>query len=162
MAVKEKTVKSYCYYQSPIGRLLLVGTDGVLEELHFPNSLEQIQIPEDWRCDEQSFQQVLQQLGEYFAGRRRQFDLKIAPKGTDFQKSVWQELCRIPFGQTASYGDIAMRIGNPKACRAVGLANAKNPLPIIVPCHRVIGKDGSLTGFGGGLAIKQQLLDIEN
>ncbi len=155
-------MKKYCYYQSPIGKLLLVGADGVLEELHFPNSSEQIHIPEDWQCDEQCFQPALQQLAEYFTGSRQQFDLKIAPKGTTFQQSVWQELCKIPFGQTASYGEIAERIGNPKACRAVGLANAKNPLPIIVPCHRVIGKDGSLTGFGGGLEIKKQLLDIEN
>ncbi len=140
---------------------MLVGADGVLEELHFPNRLEQIQIPDDWRYDEECFQQALQQLAEYFNGSRQQFDVKIAPKGTVFQESVWQELCKIPFGQTASYGEIAKRIGNPKACRAVGLANAKNPLPIIVPCHRVIGKDGSLTGFGGGLEIKKQLLDLE-
>ncbi len=154
-------MKQYCYYESSIGKLLLVGADGALEELHFPNSLEQLQIPDDWRYDEECFQQALQQLAEYFNGSRQQFDLKIAPKGTVFQESVWQELCRIPFGQTASYGEIAKRIGNPKACRAVGLANAKNPLPILVPCHRVIGKDGSLTGFGGGLEIKKQLLDLE-
>lgn len=161
MLAKEKTLKQYCYYQSSIGKLMLVGADGVLEELHFPNRLEQIQIPDDWRYDEECFQQALQQLAEYFNGSRQQFDVKIAPKGTVFQESVWQELCKIPFGQTASYGEIAKRIGNPKACRAVGLANAKNPLPIIVPCHRVIGKDGSLTGFGGGLEIKKQLLDLE-
>ena len=161
MVAKERTVKQYCYYQSPIGTLLLVGTDGVLEELNFPNRLEQIEIADDWQCDEECFKQALQQLAEYFAGSRQHFDLKIDPKGTVFQKSVWQELRKIPFGKTASYGEIAKRIGNSKACRAVGLANAKNPLPIIVPCHRVIGKDGSLTGFGGGLKIKKQLLDLE-
>ena len=154
-------MKQYCYYQSPIGTLLLVGTDGVLEELHFPNTLEQIKIADSWQCNEECFKEALHQLAEYFAGSRQQFDLKIDPKGTVFQKSVWQELRRIPFGKTASYGEIAERIGNSKACRAVGLANAKNPLPIIVPCHRVIGKDGSLTGFGGGLEIKKQLLDLE-
>lgn len=155
-------MKQYCYYQSPIGKLLLVGTDGILEELHFPSSLEQVKIAEEWQNDEASFKQTLQQLGEYFAGNRQKFDLKISPKGTAFQERVWQELCQIPFGRTASYGEIAERIGNPKACRAIGMANAKNPIPIIVPCHRVIGKDGSLTGFGGGLDIKEQLLKLEN
>lgn len=154
-------MKHYCYYDSPIGKLLLVGADALLEELHFPSELSQREIPDDWQCDEHFFQQALQQLGEYFAGRRQQFDLPIAPQGTIFQQSVWEELRKIPFGQTASYGEIAERIGNPKACRAVGLANAKNPLPIIVPCHRVIGKNGTLTGFGGGLELKQQLLDLE-
>ena len=155
-------MKQYCYHQSPIGKLLLVGTDGVLEALHFPNSLEQIQIPESWQCNETCFKNVLNQLAEYFAGERQNFDLKMAPKGTSFQQGVWKELQKIPFGQTASYGEIAKRIGNSKASRAVGMANGKNPIPIIVPCHRVIGKDGSLTGFGGGLDIKRQLLKLEN
>jgi len=154
-------VKQYCYYQSPIGKLLLVGTNGVLEELHFPNSPEQKRLAEDWQYDETSFNTVIQQLSEYFAGKRQEFDLKIAPKGTVFQTRVWQELQKIPFGQTASYGEIAARIGNSKASRAVGMANSKNPIPIIVPCHRIIGKDGSLTGFGGGLEVKQQLLKLE-
>lgn len=155
-------VKQYCYYQSPIGKLLLIGTNGILEELHFPSSLEQVQISEEWQNNQDSFKQTLQQLAEYFAGSRQEFDLKISPKGTAFQERVWQELRRIPFGRTASYGEIAERIGNPKACRAVGMANAKNPIPIIVPCHRVIGKDGSLTGFGGGLEIKEHLLKLES
>lgn len=154
-------MKDYCYYQSPIGKLLLIGADNLLEELHFPSDLSKINIADDWQQDEHSFQQALLQLDEYFAGSRQQFDLQIAPRGTAFQQSVWAELRKIPFGQTASYGEIAQRIGNPKACRAVGLANAKNPLPIIVPCHRVIGKNGALTGFGGGLQLKQQLLDLE-
>lgn len=155
-------MKQYCYYQSPIGKLLLIGTDGVLEALHFPNSLEQVHIPEDWQDDEACFKKVLRQLAEYFAGKRQEFDLQMAPKGTAFQKRVWQELQKIPFGQTASYGEIAQRLGNKKASRAVGMANGKNPIPIIVPCHRVIGKDGSLTGFGGGLEVKRQLLNLEN
>ncbi len=155
-------MKRYCYYNSPIGKLLLTGTDGILEELYFPNSQEKNHIPDEWQYDEASFKEVLQQLAEYFTGERRDFDLRISPKGTDFQKRVWQELQKIPFGQTACYGDIAERIGNPKASRAVGMANSKNPLPIIVPCHRVIGKDGSLTGFAGGMDIKQQLLELEN
>jgi methylated-DNA-[protein]-cysteine S-methyltransferase len=158
---KNRIMHQYCFYQSPIGKLLLIGTGGILEALHFPSETKQINIGEDWQYDESCFQPVLQQLAEYFAGNRQQFELKIAPKGTPFQEKVWQELCRIPFGRTASYQDIAVRVGNAKACRAVGMANNKNPIPIIVPCHRVIGKDGSLTGFGGGLDIKKQLLELE-
>jgi methylated-DNA-[protein]-cysteine S-methyltransferase len=154
-------MRQYCYYQSPIGKLLLIGADGILESLHFPNETTPTVIGEDRQYDETCFQPVLQQLSEYFAGSRQQFDLEITLEGTPFQKKVWQELRRIPFGQTASYQDIATRVGNAKACRAVGMANNKNPLPIIVPCHRVIGKNGSLTGFGGGLDIKKQLLDLE-
>lgn len=154
-------MKHYCYYHSPIGKLLLTGSDGILEELYFPNASEQKYIGEDWLYDESCFTVALQQLSEYFAGMRQEFDLRIAPEGTAFQKLVWQELRKIPFGRTASYGEIAERVGNPKACRAVGMANSKNPIPIIVPCHRVIGKDGSLTGFGGGLEVKKQLLKLE-
>ncbi len=159
---EEQIVKHYCHYHSPIGKLLLIGCDGVLEELLFPNSQEKKNIPDDWQYDETGFKEVLLQLTEYFAGKRQDFDLRLSPEGTAFQKRVWQELQKIPFGQTACYGDIAERIGNPKASRAVGMANGKNPLPIIVPCHRVIGKDGSLTGFGGGLEVKKQLLNLEN
>lgn len=154
-------MKQYCYYESPIGRLLLVGSDGVLEELHFPNSPTQKHLGEDWQYDAACFRHILEQLAEYFAGKRQEFDLEIAPRGTAFQQQVWQELRKIPFGRTASYGEIAARIGNGKASRAVGMANGKNPIPIIVPCHRVIGKDGSLTGFGGGLEVKKQLLNLE-
>ena len=155
-------VKQYCSYQSPIGKLLLVGSGGILEALHFPNSRGQENIAQDWQYDEACFKQVIQQLSEYFAGNRQEFNLEISPKGTAFQERVWEELRKIPFGKTASYGEIAEKIGNAKASRAVGMANGKNPIPIIVPCHRVIGKDGSLTGFGGGLDIKKQLLQLEN
>ncbi len=102
------------------------------------------------------------QLGEYFAGRRTDFDLPLAPHGTAFQLRVWAELRSIPYGQTVSYGELARRVGRPRAARAVGAANGANPIPIIVPCHRVIGADGSLTGFGGGLAIKARLLALES
>jgi len=154
-------MKHYCYYDSPIGRLLLVGKTGVLEELHFPNVAAKLQIPGEWQQDATCFQKALDQLQQYFAGKRREFDLPLAPRGTPFQERVWKELCKVPYGGTSSYGAIADRIGNPKACRAVGMANRKNPIPIIIPCHRIIGKDGSLTGFGGGLAVKKQLLDLE-
>jgi methylated-DNA-[protein]-cysteine S-methyltransferase len=101
------------------------------------------------------------QLGEYFSGARTRFDLPLEPRGSEFQKKVWRALREIPFGETRSYLDIASRIGSIKACRAVGAANGKNPLPIVIPCHRVIGKDGTLTGFGGGLETKATLLALE-
>lgn len=154
-------MKHYCYYHSPIGKLLLTGYDGILEALYFADTWDQKQIAEDWQYDESCFTEALKQLAEYFSGLRQEFDLEIAPEGTAFQKRVWQELRKIPFGRTASYGEIAERVGNSRACRAVGMANSKNPIPIIVPCHRVIGKDGSLTGFGGGLDVKKQLLKLE-
>ncbi len=154
-------MKDYCYYDSPIGKMLLVGKNGVLEELHFPRETEQLQIPLHWKEDLQAFEIPLRQLRQYFSGERQEFDLPIRPQGTPFQERVWEELIKIPYGKTASYGEIAQRINKPKACRAVGMANRKNPIPIIIPCHRVIGKDGSLTGFGGGLSVKQQLLDLE-
>ncbi len=155
-------MKQYCYCKTPIGKLLLTGENGLLEEIHFPNSAENAVIEDDWQNNRGAFSDVLQQLEEYFAGRRKVFKIKMNPKGTDFQRRVWQELQRIPYGKTASYGEIAHRIDNPKACRAVGGANGKNPIPIIIPCHRIIGTDGSLTGFGGGLELKKDLLRLEN
>jgi len=101
------------------------------------------------------------QLKEYFAGKRTEFDLPLSLAGTDFQRSVWKALQEIPWGETRSYKDIAVRIGKPRATRAVGMANNRNPIPIIVPCHRVVGSDGSLTGYGGGLPVKQRLLELE-
>lgn len=154
-------MKNYGYYQSPIGRLVLIGSDSILEQLLFPNEVEEKLNDRNLQYDPAAFKHVIQQLDEYFSGTRQQFSLEIAPKGTEFQQRVWQELRNIPYGQTLSYGEVAARIGNPKGSRAVGMANNKNPIPIIVPCHRVIGKDGSLKGFGGGLEIKQQLLDLE-
>lgn len=151
-----------CHYESPIGTMLLVGSkDGVLQELHLPGEMRTFAIPKEWQEDPRSLSQALLQLKQYFAGTRQDFALELAPQGTPFQQRVWQELRRIPFGSTTSYGAIAERIGKPKACRAVGMANSRNPIPIIIPCHRVIGKDGSLTGFSGGLDVKQQLLDLE-
>ncbi len=140
----------------------MVGEDGLLEELHFPNSAEHTVIEDSWNHSEEYFTDILQQLEEYFAGDRQSFKVKMNLKGTDFQRSVWQELQRVPYGKTASYREIAERINNPKACRAVGGANGKNPIPIIIPCHRIIGNDGSLTGFGGGIELKKELLRLEN
>ena len=154
-------MKRYCYYDSPIGMMLLAGREGVLEELYFPNATATLAVPAEWIRDEVVFAEPLHQLQEYFAGKRQEFELQIAPQGTPFQKEVWRELCRIPYGKTASYQAIAEQLGKPKACRAVGMANGRNPLPIIIPCHRIIGKNGTLTGFGGGLPVKRQLLELE-
>lgn len=150
----------YCYMDTPAGRLLLTGTDR-LESLHFPIGKTRVEPQEYWIEDPDKFESARQQLAEYFAGKRKVFDLELNPKGTDFQKKVWRELVKIPYGRTISYGELAKRIGNPSASRAVGLANGKNPISIIIPCHRVIGKNGSLTGFGGGIEVKRFLLDHE-
>jgi len=155
-------MKSYCYHDTPIGRLLLVGTSTALEELHFPNSKKPRQPSPDWQEEKEPFSKVIEQLDQFFAGKRKSFDIPLHPEGTVFQKKVWQALRGIPFGKTASYSEIAATIGNPKGCRAVGLANARNPIPIIIPCHRVIAKSGSLSGFGGGVETKRYLLDLEN
>lgn len=149
----------YTYCQSPVGRLVLAGRDGALELLLFPSS-DQAKAPE-WEAADAPFRQALLQLEEYFKGRRRSFDLPLAPQGTSFQRKVLEALQAIPYGETRSYKDIAAAIGQPKAVRAVGAANAKNPIPIVIPCHRVIGSDGSLTGFGGGLEVKRTLLSLE-
>lgn len=160
-------MKKFRYYpadstaENAICPLLLIGQDGVLEELHFPNKIESIELHGELQEDPTAFSDVVAQLDEYFSGTRKAFQLSLNPHGTDFQKRVWKELQKIGYGQTTSYSEIAKKIGNPKACRAIGLANGKNPIPIIIPCHRVIGKNGSLTGFGGGLTVKKQLLDLE-
>ncbi len=152
---------AFHHYPSPIGTLLLVGEQGRLRELHFANSPDNQMMAAASLQQDPSLAQVASQLDEYFRGERTSFELDLDLRGTDFQQRVWRELQKIPYGGTASYGDIATRIGNPKACRAVGMANRRNPIPIIIPCHRVIGRDGSLTGFGGGLDVKEQLLALE-
>ena len=151
----------YCYHDTPIGELLLAGEDDVLSMIGFPRgSMHRVPEP-DWTCDEQAFADARRQLDEYFAGDRREFDLPLNLSGTEFQVSVLEALQTIPYGETTNYGAIARQIGRPKAVRAVGAANGRNPLPIVVPCHRVIGANGDLTGFGGGLEIKQLLLRLE-
>ncbi len=114
-----------------------------------------------WREDRTPLHQTIQQLQAYFAGELEKFTLPLAPQGTPFQLKVWKQLCDIPYGETISYGELARRIGNPNASRAVGLANGSNPIPIVIPCHRVIGSNGKLTGYGGGLPIKEKLLALE-
>ena len=150
----------YCYFESPLGKLLLTGNK-LLESLHFPIGKTKVEPEKDWIYNEEIFLKAIDQLDAYFKGELTKFDIELDIQGTDFQKKVWQELVKIPYGETLSHGELAKRIGNPKASRAVGMANGKNPISIIVPCHRVIGKNGSLTGFGGGLDAKKTLLDLE-
>lgn len=147
--------------ETPIGTLRLVADDIGLREIRFAEPRRPRETPATWLQAARPFIATRAQLQEYFAGERQQFDLPMHPVGTDFQLSVWRELSRIPYGVTNSYGEIARRIDRPKAMRAVGAANGRNPLPIIVPCHRVIGSNGSLTGFGGGLPTKEFLLALE-
>ena len=152
---------SYGYFDSPVGALLIAGDEDRLHLIGFPNEPRTKRPPGHWRRDEAPFAEAFRQLEAYFAGRRTRFDLSLRFAGTPFQNEVWAALCDIPFGETMSYGALASRIGRPTASRAVGGANGANPLPIVVPCHRVIGSDRSLTGFGGGIEIKRFLLDHE-
>ena len=151
----------YCYLDTPIGELLLAGNEEALCLVSFPEGSMRREPEPDWIYKEKPFKAARQQLTEYFAGERREFDLPLKLSGTEFQMSVLHALQKIPYGETTSYSDIAERIGRPKAVRAVGAANGRNPIPIIVPCHRVIGSHGDLTGFGGGLDTKEALLRLE-
>ncbi|MGH8292831.1 MAG: methylated-DNA--[protein]-cysteine S-methyltransferase [Gammaproteobacteria bacterium] len=151
----------YCYLQTPVGQLLLAGDEQGLRQVDFQDGPHPAKPDPAWHEDAKPFHEAIRQLREYFDGERRSFDLSLAPAGTAFQLKVWRALRGIPYGRTWSYGELARRIKRPQASRAVGAANGQNPLPIIVPCHRVIGANGALTGFGGGLKIKQQLLELE-
>lgn len=151
----------YCYLNTDIGDLLLAGDEDALRLVGFPEGSMRREPETDWIYSEKPFEEVSQQLTDYFAGKRAAFDLKLRPGGTEFQLRVLEELQRIPYGTTVSYGEIAERIGKPKAVRAVGAANGRNPIPIIIPCHRVIGSDGNMTGFGGGIPTKKALLRLE-
>lgn len=151
----------YHVMQSPIGDLLLGGDKESLHLVHFQGGRHPFTPPNEWVPDARPFREAVRQLDAYFAGKLKEFDLPLAPRGTDFQMKVWRTLRTIPYGETWSYGKLARRIQRPDAPRAVGAANGQNPIPVIIPCHRVIGADGSLTGFGGGLPIKQKLLSLE-
>ena len=146
---------------SPIGPLMLAADDAGLRHIEFRDNRHPANRA-DWHGGDSEILQASEaQLAEYFAGTRTSFDLPLAPQGTAFQLQVWHELARIPFGATISYAQLAQRIGKPEAVRAVGAANGRNPLPIVLPCHRVIGADGALGGFGGGMPTKQFLLRLE-
>ena len=152
---------NYRYIESPIGHLLLAGDEPRLKVIGFPSGKGMVTPGSDWVEDISCFPQAEIQLGEYFSGERLSFELELEPEGTPFQVAVLDALVQIPYGDTRSYRDIAISIGRPKAVRAVGAANGRNPLPIVIPCHRVIGTNGSLTGFGGGLEAKSFLLALE-
>ncbi|KTT40803.1 cysteine methyltransferase [Pseudomonas oryzihabitans] len=153
---------AYCLLDSPIGPLTLAADDGGLRVVEFPENRHPAKRDGSWVAAEHPvLADARRQLGEYFAGRRQIFDLPLAPRGTPFQLEVWRALAEIPHGQTWSYGRLASHLGRPQAMRAVGAANGRNPLPIVLPCHRVIGASGALTGFGGGLPTKQFLLELE-
>lgn len=154
----------YRYFDSPIGKILLTSDGNSLTGLYMESYKADPTVFQQWVANDsiEPFPKVIEQLTAYFNGKLTEFDLPISMLGTKFQQQVWQELTKIPYGKTISYKELAIRIGNIKAVRAVGLANGRNPISIIVPCHRVIGANGSLTGYGGGLPRKQALLELEN
>ena len=154
-------MQHYRYHDSPLGRLLLVGNHAGLLQVLMDIHGKPWRIDPLWQNADAELDEVCRQLDAYFAGKRRTFDLRLAPQGTAFQQAVWQALLSIPFGQTSSYSALATQIGRPNAMRAVGAANGANPIAVIIPCHRVIGRDGSLTGYAGGLTRKALLLQLE-
>lgn len=151
----------YVFEDSPVGRLLIAADEEGLRYLLFAEGRADVKPDPGWREDGIRLAEVIRQLRAYFAGDLREFDVRLAPKGTLFRQRVWKELLNIPYGETISYGELARRIGSPMGSRAVGLANGANPISIIVPCHRVIGSNGKLTGYGGGLKNKEWLLALE-
>jgi methylated-DNA-[protein]-cysteine S-methyltransferase len=157
---KGTEMETLCFYSDFFGHLCLVEEEGMIVRLFFARPED---VPASHSASPQSplLSRAAVELEEYFSGRRRNFDLPLNPRGTDFQRKVWTALRAIPYGETRSYAQIAMAAGNPKACRAVGMANNKNPIGIIIPCHRVIGSNGSLVGYAGGLERKRFLLDLE-
>ncbi len=153
---------NYAYLDTPIGTLLIAGDAAAVQRIAFPRRGKAVKPEPEWQESARGpVGEAMRQLRKYFAGRRTGFDLPLAPEGTAFQRAVWRQLQDIPYGETISYGELARRVGNPKASRAVGSANGANPLPIVIPCHRVIAGDGTLGGFGGGLPTKQTLLTLE-
>jgi methylated-DNA-[protein]-cysteine S-methyltransferase len=152
----------YTHFESPIGTTLLATDERGLRLISFAEGRRPERPESNWLKDPAPFKEVIRQLRAYFAGELKNFDLRLSLIGTDFQLRVWKMLQTIPYGETTSYGRLACRLGSPNAARAVGLANGSNPIPIIVPCHRVIGSNGSLVGYGGGLPNKKALLALES
>lgn len=149
------------FYESPIGRYAIRETDQRLTRIYLGDRLPEI-VEETEICETPLLRETKSQLDAYFAKKLKSFNLPLAPQGTDFQLKVWKLLQGIPYGKTITYGELARQTGDPKACRAVGMANSRNPLPILIPCHRVMGAGGKLTGYTGGLKVKTKLLEIEN
>jgi methylated-DNA-[protein]-cysteine S-methyltransferase len=153
---------NYGYLDTCIGPLLIAGSHEALHRIEFPRSGEASWPLDGWSESRTGVvAEAAQQLTEYFSGARTEFNLPLDPEGTEFQRAVWRRLQEIPYGESVAYGELARRLGNPKASRAVGAANGANPIPIVIPCHRVIGANGKLTGFGGGLPVKKALLSLE-
>jgi methylated-DNA-[protein]-cysteine S-methyltransferase len=151
-------MKYIFFYQTKIGRIGIVENDNAVSNVYFPDEI----VPSGMELKEtELIKRAGEEINEYFSGKRSNFDIPLAPEGTEFQKSVWNVLKKIPYGKTFSYKQVAEAVGNPKASRAVGMANNRNPIPLFIPCHRVIGADGSLTGYRGGLEVKKKLLDLE-
>ncbi|HXQ61866.1 MAG TPA: methylated-DNA--[protein]-cysteine S-methyltransferase [Acidimicrobiales bacterium] len=146
---------------TPVGEMMVIGDDDAVHFVHLPGSFLASTCDPDRAGAPAAVRAAAEQIDAYFTGALTTFSLPLDPAGTEFQRRVWSALADIPYGATESYGALAARIGNPKACRAVGLANGRNPIPLVLPCHRVIGADGSLTGYGGGLELKKRLLDHE-
>ena len=151
----------HTFISSPLGNILLTADDHGLTGISFQNGTEAKKPPRGSVESPTTFEEAERQIGAYFRGALKRFNLPLSPSGTPFQRSVWNALIDIPYGETISYGELAKRIGKPTACRAVGAANGRNPLPIVVPCHRVIGSDGRLTGYNGGIYLKEYLLKLE-
>jgi len=153
---------NYDWVESPVGELLIAADEEAVRMIGFREGRHPGKVAEGWRRGGALVAEAGRQLDEYFEGRRRGFELPLAPSGTPFQLRAWRALQSIPYGATRSYGEQARAMGQPRAVRAVGAANGRNPIAIVVPCHRVIGGDGRLTGYGGGLDVKQYLLDLEH
>jgi methylated-DNA-[protein]-cysteine S-methyltransferase len=153
---------AYTTVESPIGELLLLGDESSLHGLYMQEGRKPRKVASHWLRAAAPFEGVQSQLEEYFAGERSEFDVDLTMQGNPFEQRVWSALREIPYGETTSYGEIAKRIGSPTAARAVGLANGRNPVAVIMPCHRVIGADGGLTGYGGGIERKRLLLELES
>jgi len=152
---------SYTWMESPAGKLLLAADDAGLRAITFADGRTPAKPDPSWREDAEPLREAIRQLRAWFGGELRDFDLPLAPEGPAFHQRVWRELLNIPYGETIAYGELARRIGSPRASRAVGRANGANPIPIVIPCHRVIGSNGKLTGYGGGLPRKEFLLALE-
>ena len=157
-------MRYYDHFDSPHGQMLLTATDAGMAGVYFDRQKHHPKHDGDWKHDPQNahLKRAKRQLAEYFAGKRKEFDLALDPRGTSFQKAVWKAISGVPYGATISYGELARRSGFPESARAAGAATGRNPIGIIVPCHRIVGADGSLTGYAGGLAKKRALLALES
>jgi methylated-DNA-[protein]-cysteine S-methyltransferase len=150
-------MKNFFFYDTDIGKITIAEEDGYITHVLFGHE----NLPDSRVNETALLKDAHKQISEYLKGERRSFDLPLSPSGTEFQQRVWKALTGIPYGETVTYEDLARKVGNEKACRAVGMANNRNPISLIIPCHRVIGKNGKLTGYGGGLGIKEYLLKLE-